>query len=381
MAAPGGIPKRRPHAAIVPSVLDQPTFQQYPAPWAASLTPAYRRELLCGLGLGPIAGRAESTPPTIDPMIDNVDVPTSLPRAFDINSSGGWATNLAVARQGLQWLATRPSTSTLTTSLHLDPLSVEWRDAESQRLHHRSVPVHYVPHLPLGRLRGFEAMELFHSAVDDEFLTSSFFDVAKETCLPSEIPQEALELTWRRCCLSRFEGWLVELDTTLETLCTLPPSAESEGIALTQISLVPTEAIPDTQPPESSVAIEVIPDTQPLTAPCALRRAGLLYAQLYNTSKEIFTVGKVYPFGNLALDTLALLATLVRILQHTGGAHAHSRATLLRGYLHTKARCHAALKGAQGRSYSAREEYRVTAELLEALDNEMITQEADEHRI
>ncbi|KAJ6113220.1 hypothetical protein N7523_006537 [Penicillium sp. IBT 18751x] len=169
-----------------------------------------------------------------------------------------------------------------------------------------------------------------------------------------------------------------------------PLTAPVLSLALTDRALptqTPTDYIPRSVKPIRSQfwPWTLLRDTGSLTvetkSQCALRRAGLLYAQLYNTSKEIFAVGKVYPFGNLALDTLALPAALVRILQHTGGAHAYSRATLLRGYLHTKARCHAALKGAQGRSYSAREEYRVTAELLEALDNEMITQEADEHRI
>jgi hypothetical protein len=125
------------------------------------LTPALRRKLLCGLDPDAITARAESAPPTIDPGVDNVELPASLPLAFDIDSCGGWASSLSVARQGLQWLATRPATSTLTSSLHLDPLLVEWRDPESQRLHYRHVPVCQVPHLPLGRLRGFEAMELF----------------------------------------------------------------------------------------------------------------------------------------------------------------------------------------------------------------------------
>ncbi|CAG8884975.1 unnamed protein product, partial [Penicillium egyptiacum] len=63
-------------------------------------------------------------------------------------------------------------------------------------------------------------------------------------------------------------------------------------------------------------------------------------------------------------------AALIQVLQHTGGGRAHSRATLLRGYLHTKGRCHLALQGAQDRSYGTREEYRVTAALLSALDRE-----------
>ena len=550
---------------VVPSVLEKPTFQQHPAPWADEFAPVVRRQLLCGLGPNETASPDSPRPPTVDPGLANAAVPQTLPISFDIDSSGGWATSLAVARQGLHWLATRPATSTLTSSLHLDPLLVEWTDTNTQRLYHRHVPIHQVPHLPLGRLRGFEAMEIFiifprlyqpsrkafvltneeytewmdhlmlpalvqtlpqetisrlpgsgeeairrgtaaaaegatasthqlprvqllthfigptalgaiwaaiqdrlapraHTAneygqarllltsknlksetrrgtwsqmvqgwgniwcgaVDDRFITGSFFDVAKEVSLPNQIlGQEAtgyphaLELTWRRCCLSQFEEWLVQTEITLQDqpeLATIPSPSPTEPVPPTQSptpSPSPTEPVPPTQSPTPSPSpTEPIPPTQsptqsptpslsptesttPSTKPVqsqfwpwallrdvgsltvetkrqsTLRQAGLLYAQLYNTSKEIFAVGKQYPFGNEALDTLALPAALVQVLQHAGGGRAHSRATVLRGYLHTKARCHLALQGAQDRSYGTREEYRVTATLLSALDGEM----------
>lgn len=529
---------------VVPSVLDNPTFQQHPAPWADEFAPMVRRQLLCGLGPNATASPGSPGPPAVDPGLANAAVPRTLPVSFDIDSSGGWATSLAVARQGLYWLATRPATSTLTSSLHLDPLLVEWTDTDTQRLHHRHVPVHHVPHLPLGRLRGFEAMEIFiifprlyqpsrkafvltneeysewmdhimlpalvqtlpqeaisrlpgsgeeaikrgtaaategttasayqqariqllthfigptalgavwtaiqdrlspmahtaneygqarllltsknlkgetrrdtwsqmvqgwgniwRGAVDDRFITGSFFDVAKEVSLPNQIlgqeatgSQHALELTWRRCCLSQFEEWLVQTEMTLQNqteLATIPSLSPS---------LSPTEPVSPTQSPTQSPIHSSTPspaptqsttpspkpvrsqfwpwallrDTGSLTVETkrrsTLRQAGLLYVQLYNTSKEIFAVGKQYPFGNEALDTLALPAALVQVLQHTGGGRAHSRATLLRGYLHTKARCHLALQGARGRSYGTREEYRVTATLLSALNGEMEAQ-------
>ncbi|OQD79306.1 hypothetical protein PENSOL_c320G10888, partial [Penicillium solitum] len=125
---------------VVPSVLDNPTFQQHPAPWADEFAPMVRRQLLCGLGPNETASLDSPRPPTVDPGLANAAVPQTLPMSFDIDSSGGWATSLAVARQGLHWLATRPATSTLTSSLHLDPLLVEWTDTETQRLHHRHVP-------------------------------------------------------------------------------------------------------------------------------------------------------------------------------------------------------------------------------------------------
>ncbi|CAG8885193.1 unnamed protein product, partial [Penicillium egyptiacum] len=75
-------------------------------------------------------------------------------------------------------------------------------------------------------------------------------------------------------------------------------------------SAPPTESTtPSTKPIRSQFwPWALLRDTGSLTVEtkrrCALRQAGLLYAQLYNTSKEIFAVGKQYPFGNEALDTL-----------------------------------------------------------------------------
>ncbi|OQD80790.1 hypothetical protein PENSOL_c245G09094, partial [Penicillium solitum] len=60
---------------------------------------------------------------------------------------------------GLHWLATRLATSTLTSSLHLDPLLVEWTDTETQRLYHREWGGGY-PTGDSGRDGGSHGLEL-----------------------------------------------------------------------------------------------------------------------------------------------------------------------------------------------------------------------------
>ncbi|CAG8881365.1 unnamed protein product, partial [Penicillium egyptiacum] len=108
------------------------------------------------------------------------------------------------------------------------------------------------------------------SAVDDRFLTSSFFDVAKEVSLPDRIlsqeatgPRQALELIWRRCCLSQFEEWLVQLDITLQEQIEQIPSAQIPPTQSSTPSPPPTEQIPPTQRSTPSPSpTEQIPPTQ-----------------------------------------------------------------------------------------------------------------------
>lgn len=104
----------------------------------------------------------------------------------------------------------------------------------------------------------------------------------------------------------------------------------------------------------------------PPTSP--LYRRGLLYVQQYNSSKNILATRKVYPFQDNRLNTLALDLGMVRTWQYIGGAISHSPIAVLRAYIHIKRRCHAAFQGCQNRSYSTREEFRVTGRVLARLD-------------
>jgi hypothetical protein len=107
----------------------------------------------------------------------------------------------------------------------------------------------------------------------------------------------------------------------------------------------------------------------------SLRRCGLLYSQFYNSCKEAFAAGNQYPFSNEHLDTLALDPRLVQSWQHVGKAVCHQPKALLRGYLHTKARCHVALQACEQRSFGIREEHRVTKDLFESIDAAMAGQD------
>lgn len=589
-----------------PDVLSQNQIQPYPTDWNTCLPAPARRQLFCGIcetsGRAPsetLSEPAEESaapppsnnipPPVIDLEPDNISLtgsPFSI--TFDIDSAGGFATSLAVAQQGLLWMATRPPVTNLTSSLHLAPIPVQFYNSESEQWQSKKVPVHHIPHLPFGRLGGLEAIEiylifprLFHPslkhwvitqeqwtlwtdhiltpaiydtfppeliqhltagaqhaqtrataasteqttqgkeqprvqllhyyiqaqymaplwdriqfhielknytefqnlhilitaknlktqfqnanwvgmwdsffttwdhAVNRAYLKEDFYDLAKEVITPDrsfpfhqepDMDQQPLTLTWRRCCLRSFSHWLHSCDQELNQADppptrpgvansrdsapfpsrrlrrrqhsapamsaenqepTLPEETPPHGEDLgSDLDIDRSEITYSPTSPHSSSSDSIMsepPSSTPIQKPCwtetyyplsltqdlgsltiephsklnsALRRNGLLYIQLYNTSKEIFAAGKTYPFANPALDTLALDAGLVKSWQHLGRAISHSPASILRAYIHTKVRCHAALYSCRNNSYGTREEYRVQGTLLQAVHREMTT--------
>ncbi|OJD10189.1 hypothetical protein ACJ73_09902 [Blastomyces percursus] len=135
-----------------PDILAQTDICRYPTAWETILPPDQRRQLYSGI---PSITRHPSNPEaspaavTVDLEHDAVPVPRSLRVQFDIDSAGGLASSLAVAREGLEWRAGRPPVSSPQSSLHLDPLPVYWYDPQSQRGSRRSHrPMHQIPHLP-----------------------------------------------------------------------------------------------------------------------------------------------------------------------------------------------------------------------------------------
>ncbi|KAL5366723.1 hypothetical protein BJX96DRAFT_183344 [Aspergillus floccosus] len=84
----------------------------------------------------------------------------SLGVTVDIDSVGGFVSSLAVARRGIRWHPTQMAVSDLQSSLHLDPISVQYFDSTGQA-HHVRRPVHQVPHYTFGRLIGFEDLSLY----------------------------------------------------------------------------------------------------------------------------------------------------------------------------------------------------------------------------
>lgn len=97
------------------------------------------------------------------------------------------------------------------------------------------------------------------------------------------------------------------------------------------------------------------------------RAVGLLYSQFY-ASIKVFVAGKVYPFTNVAIETLALDPKLQKTWQHVGAGLSHDLIALVRAYLYTKLRCHYATRGSMRKSFGVREEHRVSMELFTAID-------------
>lgn len=265
----------------------------------------------------------------------------------------------------------------------------------------------------------------WNRAVDAQYLTQDFFDIAKEVVSPwsflshQEPSHTPLTLTWRRCCLDGFGKWLAGSEAATDTASELdddavPPVRRSgrrqhattgsplsnTNPAVVRDSPAAGEDIPyeteddeesegvssretsgDESPSPSGPSIAWRTEFYPLSflrdmgsitlepyRSSPLWKRGLRYCQLYNTSKDILAAGKHYPFNNENLDTLALDPGLVRTWQHVGGAISHSPLALLRAYLHTKQRCHIALADCRHRSYGTREEYRVTGTVLVEMD-------------
>ena len=156
-----------------PDVLRPPEhgkIAQYPTDWDTLLPPLERRTLFTGLSpsraprlLEPeeSPGPLPDQPCAIDLEADTVSPENPLQVLLDIDSAGGFASSLAVAREGISWKARRANISNLQSSLHLAPVRVFWLEPDSSTPRTRLKPVHQVPHLPFGRLEGFSPAEVY----------------------------------------------------------------------------------------------------------------------------------------------------------------------------------------------------------------------------
>jgi hypothetical protein len=206
-------------------------------------------------------------------------------------------------------------------------------------------------------------LKYWGSIVDDVYASADFFyDIGKETCPrqtylssqgPGNLPPAEV-LLWKKCCLDNYYAWC----------------RDGESSSLCRQALYPTAMLRDT------VSMGVEPGVNSW-----LRAAGLLYSQFYSSMKEAFAAGNQYPFTNAAIETLALDPQLRKTWQHVGAGLSHDPIALIKAYLYAKARCHKGIQGSLQKSFGVREEHRVSAALLDAIDCRFRTMNLHQQRI
>ncbi|KAE8383945.1 hypothetical protein BDV23DRAFT_177430 [Aspergillus alliaceus] len=117
---------------------------------------------------------------------------------FNIDSIVGFASSLAVAKQGVRWNPTQMAVSDLQSSLHLDPLPVQYWDQHGQS-HQVHRPVYEIPHYTFGRFHypsSFNHSQLNSTARGIESRSQQVDPVAQQQLLFYFLPPEALPLVW-----------------------------------------------------------------------------------------------------------------------------------------------------------------------------------------
>lgn len=156
-----------------PDVLSSTTIATRESNLAQQVTKARKQEIYCG-----IDPQNPDRSPTHLCVAADYRLDSSLGVTFDIDSVGGFVRSLAVARRGIRWQPTQMAVSNLQSSLHLDPISVQYVDSTGQA-HNVCRPVHQVPHYTFGRLIGFEDLSvylLFPRLYREEQQSSRLFD-------------------------------------------------------------------------------------------------------------------------------------------------------------------------------------------------------------
>jgi len=179
----------------------------------------------------------------------------------------------------------------------------------------------------------------FDRTVDPTFLDEKkvYCDLGKETCSSERGDTETY--TWRLCCLEAFWQRLVKL--------------EGKDIKPARRQMFSYYQLRDA----SGMALTFDPRS-------TFHQQGLTYVQFYSSAKEIFDLtGKVFPFQNTALESLATDPDISAGLHHVGGGKRPSQTTRENQYIASKHRCSVRLSSSRDKSFAAREEYRTTLEV------------------
>jgi hypothetical protein len=199
--------------------------------------------------------------------------------------------------------------------------------------------------------------EYWTGAVAENYMTAdAYIDVGKEVCSAQEsrivcedevaVGEDetlAKTLMWKRCCLETYSEWM--------------QSWYGREVDGHQTTFYPFSMLHDS----GSLTIETHQGSKS-------RSNGLLYSQFYSSAKEIFAAGNVYPFTNVAIETLALDRRLRKTWQHVGAGLSHDPVALIRAYLYTKLRCHYAISGSMQKCFGTREEHRISKKLFDQID-------------
>ncbi|RHZ43886.1 uncharacterized protein CDV56_100577 [Aspergillus thermomutatus] len=122
--------------------------------WISEWSATQQEKLFCG-----ISPSDSKEPPHV--MLDlSQEHLNQSDITFDIDSVSAYLSSLAAARCGIRWYPSQPPVSSLRSSLHLDPIPVQYVDHDGKH-HSVNVPLHQVNHIALGRVVGLEDASIY----------------------------------------------------------------------------------------------------------------------------------------------------------------------------------------------------------------------------
>lgn len=193
---------------------------------------------------------------------------------------------------------------------------------------------------------------IFLQLFDLDFIYKNrlYIDIGKEICPQASAVQyqsqstteQPYVLLWKKCCLESYLKWLYD-DSH--------PAAHSKGYRMYTVSMLSDAANLTSITPRKSTH----------------REAGLIYSQFYGSVKESIDAAKTYPFQNEGLEEMALDPMIRKGAQASSKSRKRNISIIENGYLHSKKRLVAALRGSARKSFGLREEHRCTWALILAI--------------
>lgn len=172
-------------------------------------------------------------------------------------------------------------------------------------------------------------------------LSKTFVDIGKEYITPDPVHIH----WWKRCCL---QHWWESMTPENHTRARFYPVNGLRDVAM--MTIEPSQKHP-------------------------MHAQGLVYAQRYNSYKEIIDARTVYPFTNKNIESLLVPTDLLQLWAQAGGSVGRSKQIKnlvveagFRSYQRSKSRVDLSLRAAEGHSFGTREEYRVSWELFQQLN-------------